>query len=248
MNIDNVAALAAQLQQLGFGDMGNILLKRICFKPDSFSISKLLEKGEDKLQLELFFEKQKGEYFLKCYDIAIQQKASSQLQEIDGIHIASVENKMAVIDWKLAFDLNEQKSWNAKGDFFTEEAIESIVTTLAKLEASEEGKTVTASLKSKYWNGTNYYELYGIITAPKMKTEISQRFFLFEGQPGISLDEAYRFLQNRRMEKQMKRKHSDNSNTETDEGDKSANSGSGLLKKKRIASTSRKGKHKATPQ
>lgn len=248
MNIDNVAALAAQLQELGFGDMGNILLKRICFKPDNFSITKLLEKGEDKLQLELFFEKQKEEYFLKCYDIAIQQKLLLQSQEIDGIHIASVENKMAVIDWTQAFDLDEQKTWNAKGDFSTEEKIESIITTLAKLELSEEGKAVASSLKSKYWNGTNYYEIYGIITAPKMKAEISQRFFLFEGQSGISLDEAYRFLQNRRMEKLMKRKQADYSNTETDEGDKSANSGSGLLKKKRINNTTRKGKHKVTAQ
>lgn len=245
MNIDNLTALAAQLQNLGFGDIGNALLKWICFKPDSFSISKLLEKGEDKLQVELFFEKEQSEYFLKCYDIAIQQKASSQLKEINDVHIASLENKMTVINWKQAFELNEQKPWNAKTDVTNEEAIESVITDLAKLESSEEGKAIAATLKAKYWNGSNYNEVFGIITAPKMKAEISQRFFIFDGQPGISIDEAYRFLQNRRMEKQMKKKQTDNQTSETSDDVMSGNSGSGLLKKKRMSNV-KKGKHKAT--
>jgi hypothetical protein len=248
MNIDNVAALAAQLQQLGFGDMGNVLLKHICFKPDSFTISKLLDKGEDKLQVELFFEMKEGDYFMKCYDAAIQQKLSSQLQEINGIHITSLENKLAGINWKQAFELNEQKHWNAKVDFTNEEAIESVITDLLTLETSEDGKAIAAMLKSKYWNGSNYFEVFGIITAPKSKAEISQRFFIFDGQPGISLDEAYRFLQNKRIEKQMKRKQIDDDLKENDTTNGAENSGSGLLKKKRINNTTKKGKRKATAQ
>ena len=37
----------------------------------------------------------------------------------------------------------------------------------------------------------------GNINPLKNKSEVSQRFYFFEGQTGISIDEAYRFLQNR---------------------------------------------------
>lgn len=246
MNIENIAALANHLQQLGFGDMGNLLLKRICFKPDNFSITRAFEKGEDILQVELFVEKAVNEYVLKCYDIALLQKSVSDSQQINGIYIASLEKQMTTIDWKKAFDLNEIKPWNEKENFEAEETIETAIIDLAKLESSEEGKTVAATLKNKYWSGTNYYEIFGVITAPKIKAEISQRFFFFENQPGISLDEAYRFLQNKRMEKQLKRKMNEVPPANEEEGTEATGSGSGLLKKKRVATVTKKNKHKVT--
>lgn len=244
MDINNITTLAAQLQQLGFDSMGNILVKRICFKQNSFSIEKLMGKGEDKLYVELFFEKKDDIYILKCYDIAIQQKPLLQLQEIDGIDITSLEDKMAVIDWKQAFNLSEEKIWNAKEDFTNEENIEAVITTLTKLESSEDGKAIAIALKNKYWNGTNFHEIFGVIATPKFKAEISQRFFFFDGQPGISFDEAYRFIQNRRMEKQMKKKQVENSDTDSHTENDTTGSGNGLLKKKRISPTVKKNKHK----
>lgn len=246
MNNENIAALVVQLQQLGFGDLGTLLVKRICFKPDSFCITNLMDKGDDKLQVELFFEKKKDEYGLKWYDIAIPQKSSSQLPEINGVHIASLESQMASVNWKQAFELNEQKPWNPKADFTNEETIEEVITGLAKLESSDEGKTVAATLKAKFWNGSRCHEIFGSITTPKTRVEISQRFFIFDGQPGISLDEAYRFLQNRRMEKQMKKKQAENDDAGTKNEDDAVSSGNGLLKKKRISHSTKKGKHKVT--
>ena len=65
---------------------------------------------------------------------------------------------------------------------------------------------------------------------------MSQRFYFFDGQIGISIDEAYRFLQNRWLEKQMqaKKKQSDESTGRETEHDTNGSSGSGLLRKKRI--------------
>jgi hypothetical protein len=57
MNIQNISALAGQLQSLGFENPGCSLLKRICFKPKSFFISKKIEKGKDRISFHLFFEK-----------------------------------------------------------------------------------------------------------------------------------------------------------------------------------------------
>ena len=65
---------------------------------------------------------------------------------------------------------------------------------------------------------------------------LSQRFYFFEAQTGISVDEAYRFLQNRWLEKQMqaKKKQSDESNRRQSENDANLTSDSGLLRKKRV--------------
>ena len=73
---------------------------------------------------------------------------------------------------------------------------------------------------------------------------VSQRFYFFEGQTGISADEAYRFLQNRWLEKQMQaiKKQLDNQTEEPIE-ENGNNTGSGLLKKRRLNS-SKKGRKK----
>ncbi len=74
----------------------------------------------------------------------------------------------------------------------------------------------------------------------KNKSEVSQRFYFFEGQTGISVDEAYRFLQNRWLEKQIqaKRKQSGDSNGEENNSrDQPSSSNGSLLKKKRLSKT-----------
>lgn len=73
-------------------------------------------------------------------------------------------------------------------------------------------------------------------SSAKNKLEISQRFYFFEGQTGISIDEAYRFLQNKWREKQLqtKRKDTDGINVVKDKSDDRPTSNDGLLKKKRL--------------
>ena len=72
-------------------------------------------------------------------------------------------------------------------------------------------------------------------SSAKNKLEISQRFHFFEGQTGILIDEAYRFLQNKWREKQLqtKRKDTDGINVVEGKSDDSPSSNNGLLKKKR---------------
>ena len=81
--------------------------------------------------------------------------------------------------------------------------------------------------------------MFGNISPLKNKSEVSQRFYFFESQTGISVDEAYRFLQNRWLEKQMQAKRKETNSTEINESEKDsdASSGSGLLKKKRLGSS-----------
>jgi len=224
---------------LGFIDLSSSLLKRICFKPQSFVICQRIEKAKDQLGIHLFFERENSQntYVLIYYDATLQKEMALTNTTINGIDISALERRMAEIDWKIAFELDAKKQWNAddKSTWEKEFKIESIVTDLIALEASEEGKSIAVGLKIKHWAGVTYQELFGNINPLKNKSEISQRFYFSESQPGISVDEAYRFLQNRWLEKEMqaKKKQTEALQTGESENDSQASSGSGLLKKKR---------------
>ena len=240
MNIENISALMGQLQSLGFENAGYSLLKRISFKPENFILSQKMEKGKDKLSFQLFFEKdvRQGKYVLLYYDAVLQKEMPLIDVTINGINTTSLEKSMIEIDWKSAFDFVTKKQLNLedKTSWEKEQKVESVIEDLSELEKSEDGKAVSIGLKLKYWAGTPYQELFGNISPLKNKSEVSQRFYFFEGQTGISVDEAYRFLQNRWLEKQMQAKRKETANAEIGETEKErhASSGSGLLKKKRL--------------
>jgi hypothetical protein len=243
MNIENISALMEQLQSLGFENAGYSLLKRISFKPENFILSQKMEKGKDKLSFQLFFEKdvRQGTYILLYYDAVLQKETPLIDATINGINTTSLEKSMIEIDWKSAFDFVTKKQLNLedKTSWEKEQKVESVIEDLSVLEKSEDGKAVSAGLKLKYWAGIPYQELFGNISPLKNKSEVSQRFYFFEDQTGISVDEAYRFLQNRWLEKQMQAKRKETANAEISETEKDSHtsSGSGLLKKKRLGSS-----------
>jgi hypothetical protein len=148
---------------------------------------------------------------------------------------------MAEIDWKIAFELDVKKQWSVddKSTWENELKIESIIEDLNALQISEEGKSVAVSLKHKFWTGATYQELFGNISPLNNMHEVSQRFYFSEGQAGISVDEAYRFLQNRWLEKKMqiKRKQIDSSIIGESENNSPASSGNGLPRRKRSGRT-----------
>ena len=243
MNIENISALMEQLQSLGFENAGYSLLKRISFKPENFILSLKIEKLKDKLSFQLFFEKEvsKGIYVLLYYDAILEKETPLTDAAINGINTTNLEKSMTEIDWKSAFDFVTKKQLNLddKTSWEKEQKVESVIEGLAELEKSEDGKVVSVRLKLKYWAGIPYQDVFGNISPLKNKSEVSQRFYVFEGQPGISVDEAYRFLQNRRLEKQMQAKRKERDNVEISETEKGshASSGSGLLKKKRLGNS-----------
>jgi len=248
MNIENISALMKQLQTLGFENAGYSLLKRISFKPENFILSQKIEKSKDKLSFQLFFEKEvsKGKYVLLYYDAILQKEMPLIDVTINGINTTSLEKSMIEIDWKSAFDFVTKRQLNLedKTSWEKEQKVESVIEDLSELEKSEDGKEVAVGLKLKYWAGIPYKELFGNISPLKNKSEVSQRFYFIEVQTGISVDEAYRFLQNRWLEKQMqaKKKQLDNQTEEPIEKNGN-NTGSELLKKRRLNS-SKKGRKK----
>jgi len=253
MNIQNISALTEQLQSLGFENAGYSLLKRICFTPGNFVISQRVEKGNGQIAFELFFkrtDKQDG-YVLMYYDAILQIPKTFTESTINGVDITGLEKQMTGIDWKKAFDFDEVKPFNAddKASWEKEQRIEAIMNSLSVLETTDEGKLISASLKLKFWNGALYFEMFDNINPQRNKNEISQRFYFFEGQAGISVDEAYRFLLNRRLEKQMqaKKKQIESQPEEESEID-SNNSGGSLLKKRRLNNSAKGKKNKLIVQ
>lgn len=240
MDIQNISALANQLQALGFQDTGCLLLKRICFKPDNFYLLQRVNKNKEVLLFSLYFErKQKTDHYtLQYYDVTLQKESSASASPVDGINPVDLEKQMVAVDWKRAFSLDEKKHLNPddKATWETELKISSIIENLSVLEKSEQGKAIASSLKQKFWTGTLHHEIVGSITSVKNKADVNQRFYIAEDGGGITTDEAYRFLQNKWMEKQLqfKRKQADNEVDSTDE-EPNGTSSSGLLKKKRIA-------------
>ncbi|MCY7291086.1 MAG: hypothetical protein LH615_02790, partial [Ferruginibacter sp.] len=155
---------------------------------------------------------------------------------------SNLEKLMIEIDWKNAFDFVTKKQLNLedKTNWEKEQKVESVIEGLSMLEKSEDGKVVAVELKLKYWAGISYQELFGNISPLKNKSEVSQRFYFFEGQTGISVEEAYRFLQNRWLEKQMqaKRKQGDEENAgDSDSKEQGSARNASLLKKKRMNKT-----------
>ncbi len=241
MNIQNISAIAEQLQLLGFENLGYSLLKRICFKPDSFLLSKKIEEGKDRLIFQLCFKKDSTQnaYVLMYYDAILQKELTLLDVAVNGINTITLEKRMMEIDWKTAFefDVNKQFSIEDKSSWEKEQKIESIVEDLELLSSTEEGKSVAANLKVKFWAGISNLELVGNVSPFNNTGEVSQRFYFFEGKIGITIDEAYRFLQNKWMEKQIQAKRKQTGDTNAGEDRRSSHpySKNGLLKKKLLS-------------
>jgi hypothetical protein len=143
--------------------------------------------------------------------------------------IRQTQRQDIITSYKSAFDFVTKKQLNLEDEISWEKElkVESVIESLSELEKSEDGKVVSVGLKLKYWAGIPYQELFGNISPLRNKSEVSQRFYFFEGQTGISADEAYRFLQNRLLEKQMQAKRKQTPNTEISEIDKNSHSSSG---------------------
>jgi len=241
MDIQNIRALSDKLEALGFDHLGYLLVKKISFRLKNFWLVSKANHLNNDLNFHLFIERNDvtKSYELLYYDAILQAETGIDEQVINGIDIRELKTAMTKIDWKNAFDLSNGKSStiNEKTELSKEEEVESVMEKLEVLEQSESGKSVATAFKLEFWAGLPYQDLFGNITPVKTKYEISQRFYCASGQPGISVDEAYRFLQNRILEKQilLRKKQPENSEVVDDAVDSQPSSGSSLLKKKRIS-------------
>ena len=240
MNIQNISTLSNSLQALGFDNTINQeLVKNISFKLPNFIINQRITKGNDVINCHLAFEVNGNGDSYSClyYDAILRKEIEMPDVKIDEIEVKQLDKRMAEIKWRNIFSDNEHKKWEIEdnGTWWEDEKIENIVTDLHDLESLEEGKEIANRLKVKHWCDTPIEEMISNLSSLRSKFEISQRFYFFDGQSGISVEEAHRFLHNRWMEKQLqKKKQMEVSNVdERSNGGAKAGSDKNLLQRKR---------------
>jgi hypothetical protein len=238
MNTQNIIALGKQLEELGIDNRSYALLKRICFHPQCFSLTHIVNGTKEQYHFFLFFERvpDSDKYLLKYYDAVLRRQVENTAIVINGINPAALDESMQNINWKEAFNFDEQGQWQPElvQTWQREKRVYDIMEQFTTLEETAEGKAAAVLLKNKYWSGVASPEICGNTGSVKAKGEVSQRFYIAEGRPAISVEEACRFLQNKWLEKEMqwdKRKQA-GANGETDAPPATANR-SGLLNKKR---------------
>ena len=244
MNIQNISTLEKQLISLGFKDVGYPLLKRMAFKLSNFVLTYKIEKDQHPLTFNLFFEKLPSSetYILMYYDAIFQKDSIPAF--VNGVDISSLEQEIQSIDWAIAFDLNtfKESGGNFDAEYINESRIEKVMEAFLQLESSEEGRAIATNLKVKYWAGANYQELFGNLTPVRTKSEISQRFYFSDEHNAISVNEAYRFLQNKWLEKEIKERKKESAGTTNELQEDSETASNGSLLRKRQQSGSKKTK------
>ncbi len=210
MNIQNIISMAKVLEGLGFDAViGNQILKRVSFRPVEFTIHQQKLQGKDVINFQLFFEKNRSEnYSCVYYEAILRKEIEIPEAAIETIDVSELENRMATINWVSFLSIEQDKSFQ-KDDIHNwkkEETVESIVSDLMLLDSVVEGKECAFRLKMKYWCDTPVQEMIANVNLLRSKFEISQRFYLLEGQGGISTEESYRYLNNRWLEKQLQAK------------------------------------------
>jgi len=216
MNIQHIVSLIEMLQSLGFEkDLGYKLLRRICFQPSGFCIQQRIVKGKDIMNFSLFFERYSNEEEYAClyYDAILRKEINIPATSVHRAIIRDLEKMMQEIDWSIDFEqqvlpalrIEEKESW------VREEKIAKVVTMLFNLSSDEEGTYIADCLKFKYWCDTPVQDMINNMNSLRSRFEIGQRFYLFNNGSCISAEEAYRFLNNRWMEKslQVKKKQAE---------------------------------------
>ena len=210
MNIENIAALVGMLERLGFKDVCYQLVKRICFKPNNFTIKYKIIKGDNVIDCHLYFEKDEtlGSYVFVYYHATMCKNIVLTETEINGINANNLEKQMASINWHEFFFSNVIADFDIanKATWQKEAIIESIINDLTALGNTKDGVAIAATLKIKYWEGLPLLEWNGQHANLKSKEAISQRFYVFNAETDIGLEEACRFLNNSWMEKELQGK------------------------------------------
>jgi len=226
MNIQNVASLAETLQSFGFAsDLEYRLLQNICFRRPDFIIKERMLKGADIMNYSLSFKSSDNEGDYECiyYDATLRKEIIITSVVINSINTKELEKLMQEIDWSADFDQHIEKQFliESKDSWAREEKIDKVVAQLHSLASIEEGANIADCLKFKFWCDTPIHEMINNLNVLKSRFEISQRFYLFNNSC-ISADEAYRFLNNRWMEKTLQTKKKQAEDKEGEDGSSAA--------------------------
>lgn len=206
LNEKNIQGILEQLLALGVGPEVEYQLRaNICLQPDHFQLGSRQVKEEDIITSIFYFEREDNQYRCRYYELCLRKKIFIPDEILNGIDVNDMQERMKVIDWNTFFIIGRTKPQEGR-TWEKEEVIEGIVTDLKKLSSTPEGYYVAERLKIKFWIDTPLVSFIPNINFVRNQYEITQKFYFFDGEAQISLDEAYRFLCHRWREKQLNAK------------------------------------------
>ncbi len=177
---DNIASLVELLQTMGFENgLEHALRAKACFLPLHFEAFHKLDRAGDTCSFRLHVKDDAGTYKCLYYDACYRKEIV-----FDDPVAASLDTRMKTIDWAADF-----------------EDIEAVMLDLKMVDSQ-----LANLLQYKYWADTLFENCVPNIATLRSQFEITQRFYVVEGSEPISVDEAFRFLQSRWMEKQARKK------------------------------------------
>ena len=211
MDIQNISSVADTLHSLGFAShLGNKLLRHICFRKPEFAIKERMTTGSDIVNFNLVFQckSEENEYACIYYDATLRKEINVAGSVINGVNTKELERKMQEINWDVDYENKIDKEFQSeeKDSWLREEKIDKVVMQLQSLSSVEEGEDIADCLRFKFWCDTPAQEMIRNINSLKSRYEISQRFYFFDNGSCISAEEAYRFLNNRWLEKNLQLK------------------------------------------
>ena len=166
--------------------------------------------GSDIVNFNLVFQckSERNEYACIYYDATLRKEINVTGSVINGVNTKELERKMQEINWDVDYENKIDKEFQSeeKDSWLREEKIDKVMMQLQSLSSVEEGEDIADCLRFKFWCDTPAQDMVRNINTLKGKYEISQRFYFFENGSCISAEEAYRFLNNRWMEKNLQLK------------------------------------------
>lgn len=209
MNEKNIESLKVQLISLGLQpDIEYELRANICLQPDHFQVSYRQTKEADTINSIFYFERNESCYGCRYYEACLRKKISLPAILLNEVDVNELHERMSIVNWDIGFSNNSMNKVQREktSAWQREEAIESIVTDLKKLSVTSEGLQLAERLKIKFWLDTPLVTFIPNVSVLRNQYEVSQRFYFFDGEERITLDEAYRFLSHRWLEKQLNAK------------------------------------------
>lgn len=211
----NIEHLKMQLVGLGFDEgLENELYAKICFRPAKFDVAYRLMREHDTVNYTLMLERDVEEQYQCLYYDACLRKNITVPDTVAGdTDIVALNNIMNTVNWDFSGIADRQILVE------TANQVDEVLNDLQLLSGTVEGRKMADLLKFKHWSDTPIEYLFNGLGAFKTQYEITQRFYLAEGQ-GITTEEAYRFLCNRWVERKLlaKRKEGNISKAETEGG------------------------------
>ena len=207
MNIQHVTALIEMLSTLGFpAPAHRQLLFYACLGQKQFVVGARIYFGEDIMNYQVHFKEDNASRRLTCvyYDATLRKTVEIEASVINGVDVSELEKRMTSVNWQIPLEDSSSDNLQIadKTTWMKEAIIEEITRDLEIISATAEGAVIANTMKYKFWTEPLLQNTKLELHLIKSKYELSQRFYILNGD-GITANEAYRFLNNRWLERSI---------------------------------------------